>query len=139
MTVVLDTNIVTSATYWRGKPAHCLEAWVLGKYDLAISHPILSEYEEVVARLATRYPGKQPTDWLSAIRQAGHLYLPVPLTASTADPDDEMFIECAVAARADYLVTGDKGHLLTLKQVSGIPIVVASDFLRLLGLPENPT
>ncbi len=49
MIVVLDTNIVASATYWRGKPAHCLEAWVLGKYDLAISHPILTEYEEVIA------------------------------------------------------------------------------------------
>ena len=42
MIVVLDTNIVASATYWRGKPAHCLEAWVNGKFDLAISHPILS-------------------------------------------------------------------------------------------------
>ena len=107
MIAVLDTNIVASATYWRGKPAHCLEAWVNGKFDLAISHPILSEYEEVVSRLATRYPMKHPTDWLSAIKQAGHLYLPAPLPAHTDDPNDEMFIECAVAARANYLVTGD--------------------------------
>jgi len=48
MIVVLDTNVVASATYWRGKPAHCLEAWALGKYELAISHPILTEYEEVI-------------------------------------------------------------------------------------------
>ena len=72
MIVVLDTNIVVSATFWRGKPAHCLEAWTLGKYDLAVSHPILSEYEEIIARLAHRYPGKPSTDWLSAIKQAGH-------------------------------------------------------------------
>ena len=138
MIVVLDTNIVASATYWRGKPAHCLEALVLGKYDLAISHPILTEYEEVITRLAIRYPTKQPTDWLSAIKQSGHLYLPAPLVASTADPNDEMFVECAVTARADYLVTGDKGHLLNLKLAGGVPIVAASDFLRLLGAPENP-
>jgi putative PIN family toxin of toxin-antitoxin system len=138
MIVVLDTNIVASATYWRGKPGHCLEAWVQGKYDLAISHPILTEYEMVVARLAARYPQKQPTDWLGAIKQAGHLYLPAPLPASTADPNDEMFIECAVTAGADYLVTGDKGHLLFLKQVGNVLIVSASDFLHLLGLPENP-
>ena len=50
----------------------------------------------------------------------------------------EMFIECAAAAQADYLVTGDKGHLLTLQQVAGVPIVAASDFLRRLGQPENP-
>jgi len=112
---------------------------MLGKYELAVSHPILSEYEEVIARLASRYPGNRRTDWLSGIKQAGHLYLPAPLAASTADPDDEMFIECAVAARADHLVTGDKGHLLKLKQAGGVPIVRASDFLRLLGVPENPT
>ena len=75
MIVVLDTNIVASATFWRGKPAHCLEAWALGAYDLAVSHPILTEYEEVIARLAARYPAKQPTDWLSAVKQAAHLYL----------------------------------------------------------------
>ena len=131
-------QIVASATFWRGKPAHCLEAWALGKYELAVSHPILTEYEEVIARLARRYPNKQSTDWLGAIRQAGHFYFPVPLAASTADPNDEMFIECASAAHADNLVTGDKGHLLTLKQASGIPIVSASDFLQLLGVPENP-
>ena len=116
MIVVFDTNIVVSATYWRGKPAHCLEGWALGRFSLAISHPILTEYEEVVTRLAVRYPTKQPTDWLSAIKEAGHLYLPTPLPAATGDPDDEMFIECAVAAQADYLVTGDKSHLLNLKR-----------------------
>jgi putative PIN family toxin of toxin-antitoxin system len=138
MIVVLDTNIVASATYWRGKPAHCLEAWALGRYDLAISHPILSEYEEVVQKLALRYPGKQQTDWLSAIKHAAHLYLPVPLPASTTDPDDEMFIECAAAAEAEYIVTGDKGHLLVLKSAAGIRIVSVSDFLSILGVPENP-
>ncbi len=138
MIVVLDTNIIASATFWRGKPAHCLEAWLLGRSDLAISHPILSEYEELVARLAARYPTKQPTDWLTAIRQAGHLYLPAPLAASTADPEDEMFIECAVVARADCLVTGDKAHLLKIKQAGGVPIIAASDFLSSLGVPENP-
>lgn len=132
MTVVLDTNIVASATFWRGKPARCLEAWLLKKYELAISHPILSEYEEVVARLAIRYPAKQPTDWLSAIRQSARIFYPLPLPRHTADPDDEMFIECAVAAQADYLVTGDKEHLLLLKEAGGIPIVAVSDFVALL-------
>ena len=67
MIAVLDTNIIASATIWRGKPARCLEAWVQGKFEMAISHPILTEYEEVIARPAARYPTKQPTDWLSSI------------------------------------------------------------------------
>jgi len=51
-------------------------------FDLAISHPVLTEYEEVIARLAARYPLKRPTDWLSAIKQAGHLFVPAPLPAA---------------------------------------------------------
>ena len=78
-------------------------------------------------------------DWLSPIKQASHLYIPAPLPPSTADPDDEMFVEYAVPARADYLVTGDKGHLLTLKRAADVAIVAVSDFLRILGVPENPT
>ncbi|MBI3852938.1 MAG: hypothetical protein HY298_22005 [Verrucomicrobia bacterium] len=45
MTVVLDTNIVASATYWRGKPAHCLEAWVNGT---SIPHLTQSELEFIL-------------------------------------------------------------------------------------------
>src|SRR5688572_5792409 len=104
MIVVLDTNIVASGTFWRGKPAHCLEAWTLSRFELAMSHPILTEYEDVIYRLTARYPEKQSTDWLSAIRQAGRLFVPMALPAAVADPDDQMFIECAAAARADYVV-----------------------------------
>ena len=75
MIAVLDTNIVASATFWRGKPAHCLEAWALGRFEMAISHPILTEYDEVVARLARRHPTKPQTAWLAPIRQAGHLVI----------------------------------------------------------------
>jgi hypothetical protein len=38
-----------------------------------------------------------------------------------------------------YLVRGDKAHLLTLNEAAGVPIIAVSDFLRLLGVPENPT
>ncbi len=37
MIAVIDTNIIASATFWRGKPAHCLEAWAEGKFEMAIS------------------------------------------------------------------------------------------------------
>jgi predicted nucleic acid-binding protein len=67
MTVALDTNSVASATYWRGNPARCLEAWAQGRFDLAVSHPILAEYEEVVARLVRRYPARAAVGWLAAI------------------------------------------------------------------------
>ena len=109
------------------------------EFDLAPSHPILTEYEEVVARLTARYLQKIPTDWLPAIRQSGHFYAPTQLASVTVpDPDDEMFIEGAIAARADYVVTGDKSHLLALKKVLGIPIIAASDFSFCWVRPKIP-
>lgn len=138
MIVILDTNIVASATFWRGKPAYCLEAWALGRFDLAVTHAILSEYAEVVARLSDRYPGRPANDWLSAIERAGHLFLPVPVDFRCSDPDDQMFLECAAAAKASCLVTGDKGHLLKYKENAGTAIISASEFLLSLGVPENP-
>ncbi len=139
MIAVLDTNVVASATYWRGKPAHCLEAWVQGKFDLALSHAILAEYEEILERLRARYEHRQPTGWLAAIKQAGHFYLPVEVQFNISDADDRMFLECAVAAKADYLVTGDKSHLLPLKQIERVQIICVSDFLKVIGVPENPS
>ena len=46
--------------------------------------------------------------------------------------DDNRILECAVAARADYLVTGDRQHLLPLRSVGGIPIITPSAFIELL-------
>jgi len=57
-----------------------------------ISSPDPLGYEEVVSTPRPRYPGKQPR-LVSAISKLVTFYLPVPLTASNADPDDEMFIE----------------------------------------------
>jgi len=48
-----------------------------------------------------------------------------------ADPDDNKFIECAVASRAGYIVSGDK-HLLNLKSYQGIQIMKAANFLDMV-------
>jgi predicted nucleic acid-binding protein len=52
---------------------------------------------------------------------------------ATFDPDDEMVLECGLAAEADFIVSGDKKHLLALGQFRGIPIVSPAEFLRRLA------
>jgi len=52
-------------------------------------------------------------------------------SGATPDPDDEMILECAMAAEADFIVTVDKKHLLPLREFQGTRIVSPSDFLRL--------
>ena len=86
-----------------------------------------------------RYPGKAGTDWLKAIKQAAHLFLPGPVSVFASDPKDQMFLECADAAKADYLVTGDRSHVLPLSRVGDTKILTVSDFLKETGVPENPT
>lgn len=74
------------------------------------------------------------TGWADALTESATLVFPVDRApAATPDPGDEMVLECALAAEADYIVSGDKKHLLPLRQFREIPIVSPSDCLRRLA------
>jgi uncharacterized protein len=133
-TAVLDTNIVASASFWSGPPRRCLEAWAKGEFMAFVSPPLLAEYAEVTERLALRYPDRKLTPWAEALEGAAELIFPaIRLSGVASDPDDDMLLECAVSAEAEFLVTGDKAHLLSLGEVRGVRIVSASDFLAELN------
>jgi putative PIN family toxin of toxin-antitoxin system len=134
MRVVFDTNVVVSACFWRGAPFDCLAAWAKGRCVAAISPPLLAEYEETVAEMRLDYPAKVFVDWVAALRDAAEMVFPQESAAgATNDPFDDMVLECALAASADYIVSGDKRHLLTLGHFRDTPIVCPADFLR--GMP----
>ena len=109
--VVLDTNIIVSA-HLRSEG---LERFIL---DLAInrwlhlyySAPILAEYEEVLSRAKFRIAPAKLTESLLLIRMAGKRVVPKRRVQAASDPDDNIFLECAEEARAQYLVTGNKRH-----------------------------
>jgi len=131
MKVVFDTNVVASASFWRGAPFDCLAAWARGCCDAMVSPTLLAEYHETIEFLRSQYPDRPFVPWADALAQSATLVFPsVIATGATTDPNDEMVLECVLAAAADYLVTGDKRHLLPLKAFRGIPIVNPADFLR---------
>jgi len=131
--VVFDTNVVASASFWRGAPFDCLAAWAQGRCEAVVSPALLAEYHEIMEELRLDYPDRVPAEWVNALTDAATLVFPTDrATGATADPDDEMILECALAAEADYIVSGDKKHLLALRQFRGIPIISPSDFLRRL-------
>ena len=133
MKVVFDTNVVVSATFWRGKPLDCLTAWAQGRCDAAISPAVLAEYHEVTEELRLEFPDSRFVEWADALAESALLVFPIDLVASaTPDPCDEMILECAIAAEADFIVTGDKKHLLSLREFRNIPIVSPAEFLRRL-------
>ena len=133
MKVVFDTNVVASASFWRGKPFDCLVAWAKGRCEAGVSLPMLSEYFDTVEELQARYPTRECVLWAERLTGAAELLFPEErLRGATKDPDDEMFLECAVAFGADYLVSGDKAHVLSVKTFRGVRIVSCAQFLLAL-------
>lgn len=131
--VVFDTSTVASASFWKGPPMECLRSWTERRCEALVSPAILAEYAEVTDRLQTRYPDRTPVRWAAALGASAELVFPnLRLRGVTSDPDDEMFLECAVAGEAHFLVTGDKRHLQSLVEVRGVRIVSPVAFLEIL-------
>ena len=110
--VVVDTNIIVSALLTpSGAPAQILTL-ALANRDLTVcvSGPIFAEYEEVLRRPRLRRTEAEVEAALSAIRQSSLWFAPTQRVAICPDPDDNIFLECAQAANADCLVTGNIRH-----------------------------
>lgn len=134
MKVVFDTNVVASASFWRGNPFECLTAWAQSKCEAVVSPAMLAEYHETIEELSVRYAGRKPVEWADALGESALLVFPTDrATGATSDPDDEMILECALAGEVDYIVSGDKKHLLSLGEFRGIRIVSPAEFVRLLA------
>ena len=134
MRVVFDTNVVASASFWRGAPFDCLASWADGRCQAAVSPELLAEYHETMEMLRLEYPRHEVVRWAEALTEAASLFFPSERAGgATPDPGDEKVLECALAAEAERIVTGDKKHLLPLRRFRGIEIVSPADFLRTLA------
>lgn len=110
--VVLDTNVLISALlHPEGLPAKSLLVAIGGTAArLCVSGPVYSEYEEVIRRPRFRRSETEIANTLRAIREAGIWVKPTIRVQACADLDDNIFLECAQAADAHYLVTGNVKH-----------------------------
>ena len=109
--LVIDTNVLISAAI---KPAGLQRTVLLLAITrparLYVSRPILEEYSEVLGRRELRIRKGLRQQLLQLIKNHSHTVVPTRRLDVTSDPDDNMFLECADAARADYLVTGNQKH-----------------------------
>jgi uncharacterized protein len=109
--VVLDTNIIVSALLQPlGPPARVLALALGGSMQLCVSGGIYAEYEEVISRPRFKRGSDIVAGALAAIRDHGFWVRPTEHVNICSDPDDDIFLECAQAAHADYLVTGNLKH-----------------------------
>jgi len=134
--LVLDTNTLISAFFWEGNEAELLRKIEQGKARLYITSDILSEIEQVIKRSKFNdVMGKAnltPDQIIQKIVSFSHLVIAPQLNIKVCrDEKDNKLLECAQSAKASYLVSGDD-DLLSLKEYEKIPIIRASEMLKLL-------
>jgi putative PIN family toxin of toxin-antitoxin system len=127
--VVLDTNILISAILSpQGLPAQVfLLALLDPETQLCVSGETYAEYEEVIRRPRLNRSDREIQATLLAIREKGFWVKPTEKVRACSDPDDDIFLECAQAAVAHYLVTGNAKDFPT--SWAGTQIVTARQFL----------
>ena len=109
--LVLDTNVIVSAALKPDSLQRTVFLLATTKpARLYVSKPILEEYADVLARPELGIRKGLRLQLLQHIKNHSHLVSPSRRLEVTSDPDDNIFMECADAARADYLVTGNRRH-----------------------------
>jgi uncharacterized protein len=132
--VVPDTNVVVSAHLnYRGYERGVLDLVLDRKLRLAVSHAILVEYEIVMRRPHFDLAPRQASASFRLIRSVAQIVAPQRELSIAGEPADNRFLECAEAARADFLVTGNKRHFP--KQWRQTAVVNARELLEWI-MPE---
>ena len=127
--VVVDTNVFVSS-FFGGNPRKIIDLWKSGKIILCLSQPIIDEYVDVLRRMGLQ--NERELEELLSLFAHGFNVL---FTAKTPklnivekDPDDDKFIECAVALNSKFIISGDKA-LRDIKDYMDIKIQSPKLFL----------
>jgi putative PIN family toxin of toxin-antitoxin system len=128
---VIDTNVLISS-FFGGNPKEVIDLWRRGRAILCLTQEVLEEYLRVMARLPIA-PETQ-SKLVAILQEKRNIELVTPSRHHAVireDPEDDKFIDCAVEAKADYIMSGDE-HLLRVKSYRSIPIYSPKEFLQLI-------
>jgi putative PIN family toxin of toxin-antitoxin system len=117
-------------SFFGGNPREIIDLWKSGEITLCLSKPIIDEYTEVLRRLGLQNE-KELEELLSLFAHGYHVVFTIKtpeLHILEKDPDDNKFIECAVALKADFIISGNK-VLTEVQDYMGIKIVNPKEFL----------
>jgi len=130
MKVILDTNVLMSGIFFSGIPGKILDLWADNKLQFYVSPEIVTEYQRVGQILQEKYPDVDAQDVISLIVVSARIVRETCIIEFECDdPDDRMFLECAVNSSCKLVVSGDK-HLLKLDGFQGISVLKPRDFLE---------
>jgi putative PIN family toxin of toxin-antitoxin system len=129
--VTADTNIYISALNFGGLPRQFLSLAIRGRFELAVYPPIQAEIDRVLRERFLWTVEAADEQAVRLLRIARLVHPCQAIDAVPDDPDDNRILECAMTARSNYIVSGDK-HLLRLGSYGGIAIIKVAEFLGII-------
>jgi len=132
--IVLDTNVLLVSISSHSKYHWIFQKLLKNDYDLYISNEMLLEYEEIVSVKFNPQVARDVSRALLMLPNVFQVNIYYEWKLIDADPDDNKFVDCAVSANVDYLVTNDK-HFSVLKKIEfpKIEVINVSEFKKLLA------
>ncbi|CAN5441176.1 hypothetical protein BH18ACI1_BH18ACI1_12400 [soil metagenome] len=129
--IVLDTNILLVSIATKSKYRPIFDALIAGKYVLALSNSILSEYIEILEQKTTSVIASNIAELLLNLKNVVKTDVYYRWNLIKQDTDDNKFVDCAIAANANFIVTNDK-HFKGLKNISfpKVKVISADEFLQ---------
>ena len=129
MRIVLDTNVFISGIFFSGPPSQILKAWGNQSFQMVLSQQILDEYQRVAEDLSSKFPTIDILPIIELVTIHGQFINTHGFDIAVCeDPDDDKFIECAVASKCKTIVSGDK-HILKLTGYQGITVLNPRNFV----------
>jgi putative PIN family toxin of toxin-antitoxin system len=130
MMIVLDTNVIVSGILRPfSKAASILRLVADGTVQLAYDLRLLSEYRDVLSRPKFNVAKENVEAFITQVEQEGLLVSVKPLEIHLPDPDDEPFLEVALAGKVEAIVTGNKRHF-PRREYKGVKILSPAEFLE---------
>jgi hypothetical protein len=134
--VVLDTNVVASAILWGGTPRVLLQAAREKRIELFTSTPMLAELTDILGRrkFARKIGASKLTidQLVEGYAQLASVVRPTATPRIAPDPDDDVVIGTALAAKAELIVTGDK-PLLSVTEHQGVRVVGVAQAIEIVA------
>jgi uncharacterized protein len=132
ISAVLDTNVVVSGQLrTKGIPAQVSDLALARRFRCFVSESLISEYQAVLLRPRFGFSAKDVAELMQALRRIAILVSPRKQVTVALDPNDNHILECALEARADYIVTGNIRHFPA--QFQDIRIITPRQFLTIFA------
>ena len=130
MNIVCDTNVLVSGVLFGGHAREILRLASRGVVINFISPDILREAENVLRRSKFGLRPEQVLEIIALFKDTFEIVTPsMRVRAISSDPQDNHVIEAALAARAKYIISGDK-HLLELMKWDDVHLISPAQFMQ---------